>query len=494
MQISPQQHCSVASAGLTGSGWPRKQDKILTNHHEKVAVSTVAGSFSPAVSASLTSLLSPGTFWVLLLKIRRRAEWGSSLLLLLLPPAEPITCATRCEHGLVLKDCTCVPCRSGYYWYIRSGEGRCDKCILSCSDKDNKVEVKACSATTRRECHCKPGFFCPNPTQIDCRRKCEPCAAGTFSSKASLQEQCQSYTNCASKGKVVLREGSSTQDQVCAFPTTPPIPSPITEPMNTSTPRTTKARTITSAPRTTSKPETAPSIISVTTTDAPSAIEPMTTSTKQQTTFLAVKNTRPETIVTSNQSTESKWGSLSPSLNWLFILLLIVFVLLVLTCLSMRCKGSTLKRKLCWPGLTFGKYLQHLQKPQPAVSSSACGSPDVEMQIPLGSDIMNSARSQGMGPGFCPGGSQQVTMDYNGKGESINNTVGSIFIYSPGMVILGSNSKEKKEEVPESDENIPLMAVPQQESSLHPQDDAVGVGMQEEFGKELSFPVPATSK
>ncbi|KAL7843284.1 hypothetical protein AOLI_G00247960 [Acnodon oligacanthus] len=416
---------------------------------------------------------------------------GAFLLLCLLPPTEPSTCARECVPGLVLKDCKCVPCRPGYYWYIRSGEGRCDKCIPSCSDKENKVEVKACSVTTRRECHCKPGFFCPYPIQINCRRKCEPCADGTFSSTASLKERCQRYTDCASEGKVVLREGLSTQDRVCAFPTTPLIPTPTAEPMNTSTSRATKTRIITSAPMTTSEPETVRFIISVPTTDAPSATEPMTTSTQQQTTYLAVKSTRPETIT----SDHFKRGSLPLSLNWLFILLLIVFLLLVLTCLSMRCKGSILKYKLCWPGLTFGKYqLQHLQKPQPAVSSSAGDCPDVEMQIPLGSNVMNSARSQGMGPGFCPGGSQQVTMDYNGKGESINNTVGSIFIYSPGMVILGSNSKEKKEEVPESGENIPLMGVPQQESSLQPQDDSVGVAMQEEFGKELSFPVPATSK
>ncbi|XP_017539133.1 tumor necrosis factor receptor superfamily member 1B isoform X1 [Pygocentrus nattereri] len=413
---------------------------------------------------------------------------GAFLLLCLLPPAEPITCATQCEHGLVLKDCTCVPCSPGYYWYIRSGVGRCDKCIPSCSDKENKVEVKACGVSTRRECHCKPGFFCPSPTEFNCRRQCEPCAAGTFSSTASLRERCQRYTNCAEEGKVVLREGSSTQDRVCAT-----IPTPTTGPMSTSTPRATKTPTITSASMTTSKPETVPSVISVTTTDAPSATEPMTTSTQLQATYSVLSPVpRPGAIVTSNPGVPVP---LLASLNWLFILLLIVFFLLVLTCLSMRCKGRTIKNKLRWPGLTLRKYqLQHLQKPQPAVSSSVSGCPEVEMQIPLGSDITNSARSQGMGPGFCPGGSQQVTMDYNGKGESINNTVGSIFIYSPGMVILGSNSKEKKEEVPESDESVPLMGVPQQESSLHPQDDSVGVGMQEEFGKELSFPVPATSK
>lgn len=74
--------------------------------------------------------------------------------------------------------------------------------------------------------------------------------------------------------------------------------------------------------------------------------------------------------------------------------------------------------------------------------------------------------------------------------------VGSIFIYSPGMVILGSNSNEKKEEAETGTEDIGedtcLMSVPQQESSS--EEDFVRMATQEEFGKELSIPIPATSK
>lgn len=75
-------------------------------------------------------------------------------------------------------------------------------------------------------------------------------------------------------------------------------------------------------------------------------------------------------------------------------------------------------------------------------------------------------------------------------------TVGSIFIYSPGMVILGSNSNEKKEEAETSGEDggevTRLMSVPQQESSFD--GDSIRLATQEELGKELSIPVPATSK
>lgn len=79
-------------------------------------------------------------------------------------------------------------------------------------------------------------------------------------------------------------------------------------------------------------------------------------------------------------------------------------------------------------------------------------------------------------------------------------TVGSIFIYSPGMVILGSNSNEKKEEVEMSGDDggggsgvdTRLMSVPQQESSS--EEDSIRFATQEELGKELSIPIPATSK
>lgn len=74
--------------------------------------------------------------------------------------------------------------------------------------------------------------------------------------------------------------------------------------------------------------------------------------------------------------------------------------------------------------------------------------------------------------------------------------VGSIFIYSPGMVILGSNTNEKREEVETSgedgSEDTCLMSVPQQESSS--EEDFIRFATQEELGKELSIPIPATSK
>ncbi|TRY60627.1 hypothetical protein DNTS_014017 [Danionella cerebrum] len=87
------------------------------------------------------------------------------------------------------------------------------------------------------------------------------------------------------------------------------------------------------------------------------------------------------------------------------------------------------------------------------------------------------------------GGVQQVTVEHNGKGESVSNTVGSIYIYSPGMVILGSGSAEKNMSGV-SEEAIPLISKPQQESIPLPQE--LCESTEEELG--LCVPVPATGK
>lgn len=137
-------------------------------------------------------------------------------------------------------------------------------------------------------------------------------------------------------------------------------------------------------------------------------------------------------------------------------------------------------------GLAFERY-------QP-VLSTAHPNPPVDIVVPV-SDVTDTVREVQC-QGSFPGKNQKVTMEHVGKADGINNTVGSIFIYSPGMVILGSNSNEKKEEAETGTEDIGedtcLMSVPQQESSS--EEAFVRMATQEEFGKELSIPVPATSK
>ncbi|XP_073682409.1 uncharacterized protein [Garra rufa] len=110
--------------------------------------------------------------------------------------------------------------------------------------------------------------------------------------------------------------------------------------------------------------------------------------------------------------------------------------------------------------------------------------------------IDKEVKCQSTGPVPQSGAVQQVTMEHNGKGENVSNTVGSIYIYSPGMVILGSNSGDKKEEAGVSEEGVPLISRPQQESNPPSQEVRIRISAQEEAEEELSlsFPVPATGK
>lgn len=112
----------------------------------------------------------------------------------------------------------------------------------------------------------------------------------------------------------------------------------------------------------------------------------------------------------------------------------------------------------------------------------------LETELPLGSD---GREVKGQSTGL-----QQVTMEHNGKGENVSNTVGSIYIISPGMVILGSNSGDKKEEARVCEEDVPLISRPQQESNPPSQEVRIRISAQEEAKEELSlsFPVPATGK
>lgn len=71
--------------------------------------------------------------------------------------------------------------------------------------------------------------------------------------------------------------------------------------------------------------------------------------------------------------------------------------------------------------------------------------------------------------------------------------IGSIYIYSPGTVIVGSNTGDKKEDAGDSKESDPLISRPQQESTPPSQEVKIRMSTQEEEAT-LSFPVPATEK
>ncbi|XP_034170000.2 uncharacterized protein LOC113537836 isoform X2 [Pangasianodon hypophthalmus] len=384
----------------------------------------------------------------------------------LIPPAKPGACP-QCETGSVLK------CEAGYYKFQRNGQARCNKCTTPCTEKKNLIQVTACTTTSDRSCQCKPGYYCPSPVAVTCRRDCEPCTNG-FTSTSNLYEACKTYTDCARLGMVVIKEGSRTADRVCGNPTTHPNLNPTTTP---STPSTTTQR----LPSSTSKSYSMPLVNrSVRTAPLFSSQNPVTSLSSETT---APPGVSAEFALTTGR----KEVPVPPSeplskTTWIFLLLLLMSLCLV-SCLSLKCKSRTIKNKLEWAGLAFGRH-------QP-VLPTASPNPNMETLLPV-SKVTDAVQGQGS----FPGKNQQVTMEHVGKADGINNTVGSIFIYSPGMVILGSNSNEKKEEAETSGEDggedTCLMSVPQQESSS--QEDFIRLATQEELGKELSIPVPATSK
>ncbi|KAI5093274.1 tumor necrosis factor receptor superfamily member 21-like [Silurus meridionalis] len=285
-----------------------------------------------------------------------------------------------------------------------------------------------------------------------CRKDCLPCTNG-FTSAPNLNISCQKFKECA-MGEQVIANGSSTADRVCGIPFNENL---TTTPQDrTDTTRT--QRLVSSNP-------------------------------KFHTSHLVSGQASGQNMVTSSPfRTEASPGG--PALpfeansktTWIYFLLLLIALCLVL-CLSLKCKSSAIKCRLEQAGLVFRRYPVF-----PGVSS------DPDAPVPV-SDVTD-LRDQSQGQGSFPGKNQKVTMEHVGKSDGINNTVGSIFIYSPGMVILGSNSNEKKEEVfsggEEEEEDVRLMSVPQQESSS--EEVLIRLATQEELDKELSIPVPATSK
>ncbi|KAF4093844.1 hypothetical protein AMELA_G00006320 [Ameiurus melas] len=396
-----------------------------------------------------------------------------SVLLFAIHPAKPKPCPT-CDAGfhMILPDCKCKPCKAEYFWSLRNGLGTCSICTTSCTAKKNLIEVQPCTQTTDRRCQCKPGHYCPNPVNLTCRRDCEPCTNG-FTKTSNLQISCQQFTDCASLGKVVIEEGSPTADRVCGHTTTHKITSIQTDdPISSSQ---------VSLSSTIHQPNSTQAVNTSVHTVLQSSLNPDTSPGHV---------TAPPGVSADVRMTRETKGPVPPpeplpKTTWIFLFLLLMFLCL-LTCVCLKYKSRAIKNKLEWAGLAFERYQPVLPTARP--------NPPSDILVPV-SDVTDTVREV-QGQGSFPGKNQKVTMEHVGKADGINNTVGSIFIYSPGMVILGSNSNEKKEEAETGTEDVGedtcLMSVPQQESSSD--EDFVRLATQEELGKELSIPIPATSK
>ncbi|XP_016373842.1 uncharacterized protein LOC107712957 [Sinocyclocheilus rhinocerous] len=329
-------------------------------------------------------------------------------------------------------------CNSNFYEKPSQRILRCERCNQECSEDKNEEEFTPCTQNSNRVCFCKPGFYCTggNDYETYCHKPCVPCGKGTFSSKPSL-EACNPHTDCARLGMIMLKEGTATQDRECVNVTTV-MPA------------------------------------SSTTTTFNSTSIPMTGVTAQ--------------LVDTAEEIQSHW----------LLLLILMLIILFMAGFCILMKDVAKKTLFKWFGFINRQHEDYQPWSQTAADNqilSNSQSHTLKTKIPVGSGG-REVKGQSTGPMPQSGTVQQVTMEHNGKGENVSNTVGSIYIYSPGMVILGSNSSDKKEEAGLCEEGVPLISRPQQESNPPSQEVRIRISAQEEAEEELSlsFPVPATEK
>ncbi|XP_014021776.1 tumor necrosis factor receptor superfamily member 21 isoform X3 [Salmo salar] len=439
--------------------------------------------------------------------------------------------------GFIINKCKCVPCLDGHYWYTQNGLPKCDPCSKACSVDQHLTQVKECSRDSNRECHCDSGFFCDIAAQYTCRR-CKPCSPGTFSNKPNLTMSCKPHTDCGHKGMIMVTEGTASQDRVCAqtSPNSPTTTAPPTvhsseigfHSSTSSGVSTTRKPPIIAFPSRlvgSTSPDAFPKAIIYTSADPlpalltrpslsqaqsepstslptrkqvteHSSFDPNTKLTTRRNPSKVDSNTSPaESASTPPLTTEDNatdTGPSPPTLPWLLLIGGLLGVVVLLVGYFVRCRERSLKSMDKWKGPVFGKNTDSYIQAQPPQESC----PHLEAQHLLGRETGGNPRQDGAGL-LPPGVMKQLTVDHSG-GENISNTVGSIYIYSPGTVVLGYNKSERKVDQVESGvEGCPLTRTPQQESSCPlPEGPALGperMSTQEETCKELRYPIPATS-
>ncbi|XP_051531770.1 tumor necrosis factor receptor superfamily member 21 [Myxocyprinus asiaticus] len=415
------------------------------------------------------------------------------LLFYLLFPFLHASCPSKCGNDNTVHGCRCNSmCSVESYWYRRQGIQKCERCTPKCSEDLNQIEVTSCTLDHNRVCHCKPGFYCTSKNNYStyCNKPCVPCEPGTFSSKHSLNPTCMPHTDCASFGMIVIKEGTATQDRECRHPVTTPMttttPSTVITIISSTTdstlsPSTTDSSATTTTPTThtfiTIKPITSPTLHYFRSQQNPSHL--FAAQMRQLSLQSTAETTSPPSTDVNTRGDQLFINTSSVSQSyWLLLWIFLLTLLLVMTGICLLQKRTAQKTISKCTGVLYGKHSLKDHK--------------VEAQLPLGNDI-RAVRGQSMGVMSPKGGVQQVS---NGKSENVSNTVGSIYIYSPGMVILGSNSGDKKEEAEVCEQNVPLISTPQQESAPPSQEIRVRMSTQEDIEEELnlSFPVPASGK
>ncbi|KAK7127437.1 hypothetical protein R3I93_020122 [Phoxinus phoxinus] len=417
------------------------------------------------------------------------------LLFYLLFPCIHASCPTKCANGYNKPDCEC---ESNCYRKSRQGILTCQYCTQKCSEEKNQVEVTPCTQESNRKCSCKPGFYCKEGNNYGtyCHKPCVPCETGTFSSKPSLDRACKPHKGCAHLGMMMVNEGTATQDRECGYAT-----------------RRMAASSTSSIIITTISSDTTPTPRTVT----PRSLGTEDTSTQDRegvnaTTKMAASSTSSIIITTISSNTTptprtegnhlQRDGNPEESQSSWLLLIILLLMLLFMTGFCMLMKSKALKTLLKSFGLIKREHDEQQHWRQKAGESRLSNSQsntstdhNMETEIPLGSDV-REVKGQSMGMAPQSRGVQQVTVKHNGQGENVSNTVGAIYIYSPGTVVLGSNSGDKKEEAGVCEEAFPLIGAPQQESNPPSQEVRITMSAQEKAEEELSlsFPVPATGK
>ncbi|XP_043107392.1 uncharacterized protein si:dkeyp-61b2.1 isoform X2 [Puntigrus tetrazona] len=255
---------------------------------------------------------------------------------------------------------------NGCFQESRQKIPRCQRCTEECSENKNQMEVAPCTRKSNRICFCKPGFYCTNDNNYEthCHKPCVPCGKGTFSSKPSLGA-CKPHTNCTQLGMITLKEGTATQDRECLNVTT--------------------------------------------------VMPSLSTTTK-------VINIITNTSIPRTEGTVQRRGSSEESQSY-WLLLLILMLILFMAGFCMLMKNGAKKTFLKWLGSIKGGHKYHQPLNQTARDhqiSSNYKSQTLETEISLSSD-----GKEIKGPMPQSGTVQQVTMEHNGKGENVSNTVGS---------------------------------------------------------------------
>ncbi|KAM6241106.1 tumor necrosis factor receptor superfamily member 4 isoform 2-T2 [Porphyrio hochstetteri] len=195
-------------------------------------------------------------------------------------------CCKDCAPGERMKyrctataDTVCVPCQDEYF-SNEHNHNFCNSCTI-CNTRRGSVEVKKCEKTSDRICMCRPGYM-PD-TKYTLGSACLPCPEGSYS--LGQNENCRPWTNCSILGKNILQQGTKTADAVCSNHVTQPTTSQSVTP----------------------------------------AVNLSTTDRKNNVSTAMLSPSRPSVIPFNcpdmNNSTETKWGSLSLILICLILLM-----------------------------------------------------------------------------------------------------------------------------------------------------------------------------